>query len=131
MLVDAPASFSERTLTALDTSDLICLVTSASLPSLKATRRCLDLLAKLGVSPGRLRLILNYSANQAMEVDSAAAVLGRNPDFVLQKSEALDQAIASGRPLVTSDPNDPLVADLRTLSEAIVASVSAAVDRTT
>jgi len=131
VLVDAPASFSERTLTALDTSDLICLVTSASLPSLKATRRCLDLLAKLGVSPGRLRLILNYSANQAMEVDSAAAVLGRNPDFVLQKSEALDQAIASGRPLVTSDPNDPLVADLRTLSEAIVASVSAAVDRTT
>jgi hypothetical protein len=64
-----------------------------------------------------------------MPVDSAAAVLGRNPDFVLQKSEALDKAIASGRPLVTSDPGDALVADLRKLSEAIVASVSAAVDR--
>jgi pilus assembly protein CpaE len=131
VLVDAPASFSERTLTALDTSDLICLVTSASMPSLKATRRCLDLFDKLGVSPRRVRLILNYSAMHSMDVESAATVLGRNPDFVLKKSEALDQAITSGRPLVTSDPGDPLVADLRKLSEAIVASVSADVDRVT
>jgi len=129
VLVDAPASFSERTLTALDTSDLICLVTSASMPSLKATRRCLDLFDKLGVSPRRVRLILNYSAIHSMDVGSAATVLGRNPDFVLKKSEALDQAITSGRPLVTSDPGDPLVADLRKLSEAIVASVSSAVER--
>src|SRR3977135_3653320 len=42
VLIDAPASFTERTLTALDTSDLICLITSASLPSLTATRGCLD-----------------------------------------------------------------------------------------
>jgi pilus assembly protein CpaE len=130
VLVDAPASFSERTLTALDTSDLICLVTSASLPSLKATRRCLDLFNKIGVSPRRVRLILNYSATHPMDIDGAAGVLGRNPDFVMQKSETLDQAVSSGRPLVTSDPTDPLVADLRKLADAIVASVSVTVDRT-
>jgi len=64
-----------------------------------------------------------------MDVESAAKVLGRNPDFVLRKSEVLDAAIAIGRPLVTSDPADPLVGDLRKLAEAIVASVSAVVDR--
>ena len=131
VLIDAPASFSERTLTALDTSDLICLVTSASLPSLKATRRCLDLFDKLGVSAGRVRLILNYSTTHAIDIDLATTVLGRNPDFVMQKSESLDEAVSSGRPLVTSDPNDPLVADLRKLADAIMASVSAAVDRAT
>jgi Flp pilus assembly CpaE family ATPase len=99
------------------------------MPSLKATRRCLDLFDKLGVSQRRVRLILNYSAMHSMDVESAAAVLGRNPDFVLKKSDALDQAITSGRPLVTSDPGDPLVADLRKLSDAIVASVSSAVER--
>jgi pilus assembly protein CpaE len=130
VLVDAPASFSERTLTALDTSDLICLVTSASLPSLKATRRCLDLFNKIGVSPRRVRLILNYSATHPVDIDGAAGVLGRNPDFVMQKSETLDQAVSSGRPLVTSDPTDPLVADLRKLADAIVASVSVTADRT-
>ena len=119
VLIDAPASFSERTLTALDTSDLICLVTSASLPSIKATRGCLDLFDKLGVEPTRVKLILNYSTTHAMDIDTAASVLGRRPDFVVKRSDALDRAANSGRPLVTSDPTDPLVADLRKLPDAI------------
>ena len=121
VLIDAPASFNERTLTALDTSDLICLVTSASLPSLKATRGCLDLLDKLGVSADRVRLILNYSTTHAMDVDTAASVLGRRPDFVVQRSEGLDRAANSGRPLAASDPNDPLIADLRKMADSMVA----------
>jgi pilus assembly protein CpaE len=123
VLIDAPASFSERTLTALDTSDMICLVTSASLPSLKATRRCLGLFEKLGVAAGRVRLILNYSTTHAMDTESAARVLGRRPDFVVQRYESLDAAANSGRPLVTSDPTDPLVADLMNLADAIVAGI--------
>ena len=121
VLIDAPASFNERTLTALDTSDLICLVTSASLPSLKATRGCLDLVDKLGVSTDRVRLILNYSTTHAMDVDTAASVLGRRPDFVVQRSEGLDRAANSGRPLATSDPGDPLIADLRKMADSMVA----------
>ena len=121
VLIDAPASFSERTLTALDTSNLVCLVTSASLPSLKATRGCLDLFDKLGVAPTRIRLILNYSTAHSMEIDTAASVLGRRPDFVVQRSEGLDRAANSGRPLVTSDPSDPLVTDLKKMAEAMVA----------
>jgi pilus assembly protein CpaE len=123
VLIDAPASFSERTLTALDTSDMICLVTSASLPSLKATRRCLGLFEKLGVATGRVRLILNYSTTHAMDTEAATRVLGRRPDFVVQRYESLDAAANSGRPLVTSDPTDPLVADLTRLADAIVAGI--------
>jgi len=126
VLIDSPASFSERTLTALDTSDLICLVTSASLPSLKATQRCLDLFDKLGVDAGRVRLILNYSTTHVMDVKTAAGILGRKPDFVVQRSESLDRAANSGRPLVTSHPGDLLVADLMRLADWIVASVPAA-----
>jgi pilus assembly protein CpaE len=121
VIVDAPASFSERTLTALDTCDLIYLVTSGSLPSLKATRRCLVLFDTLGVSPGRVRLVLNHSTTRVIEIGSVAAVLGRRPDFEIQNSESLDHAASSGRPLVTADPADPLVADLRRLADSIVA----------
>jgi pilus assembly protein CpaE len=120
VLIDAPASFSERTLTALDTSDLICLVTSASLPSLKGTRGCLDMFDKLGLAADRVRLILNYSTAHSLDTGVAASVLGRRPDFVVQHSEGLDKAANSGRPLVTSDPTDPLVADLRKLADALV-----------
>jgi pilus assembly protein CpaE len=125
VLIDSPASFSERTLTALDTSDLICLITSASLPSLKATQRCLDLFDKIGVDSGRVRLILNYSTTHLMDVDTAAGILGRRPDFVVQRSESLDRAANLGQPLVTSDPGDVLVTDLKTLADCIAASVPA------
>jgi pilus assembly protein CpaE len=124
VLIDAPASFSERTLTALDTSDMICLVTSASLPSLKATRRCIGLFEKLGIAAERVRLILNYSTTHAMEAEAAARVLGRRPDFIVQRYESLDAAANSGRPLVTSDPTDPLVADLTRLADALVAGIA-------
>jgi pilus assembly protein CpaE len=123
VLIDAPASFSERTLTALDTSDLICLVTSGSLPSLKATRGCLDLFDKLRVEADRVRLILNYSTTHAIDIDTATSVLGRRPDFVVQHSDSLDRAANSGRPLVTADPNDPLIADLRKLVDAMATKV--------
>jgi pilus assembly protein CpaE len=128
VLIDAPASFSERTLTALDTSDMICLVTSASLPSLKATRRCLGLFEKLGIATARVRLILNYSTTHAMDTEAAARVLGRRPDFIVQRYESLDAAANSGRPLVTSDPTDPLVADLTKLADAIVAGIPVSSD---
>jgi pilus assembly protein CpaE len=123
VLIDAPASFSERTLTALDTCDLICLVTSGSLPSLKATRRCLGLFDTLGVEPQRVRLILNISTKHAIDTAAAAKLLGRHPDFVIQNSESLDRAASSGRPLVTADPDDPLVKHLRKLADSIVTSV--------
>ena len=129
VLVDAPPSFGERTLTALDTSDLICLVTSASLPSLRATRRCLDLFDKLDVVARRVYLILNYSATSALDIDMATIVLGRRPDFVMQNSESLDWAASSGRPLVTADPSDPLVTDLRKLADAIMAGVPVTADQ--
>jgi pilus assembly protein CpaE len=123
VLVDAPASFSERTLTALDTCDLICLVTSGSLPSLKATRRCLVLFDTLGVSSDRVRLILNHSTPHPTDLGSVATVLGRRPDFVIAHSPGLEQAANTGRPLVTSDLSDPLVADLGKLADSILASV--------
>lgn len=125
VLIDAPASFTERTLTALDASDLICLVTSASLPSLRATRACLDLFRKLGVADDRVLLTLNDSTAHAMGLDVVRGVLGRHPDFALKRSESLDRAANAGQPLVTSAPNDPLVADLRRLADLLAASAVA------
>jgi pilus assembly protein CpaE len=125
VLIDAPASFTERTLTALDASDLICLVTSASLPSLRATRACLDLLKKLGGADDRVLLTLNDSTNHAMGLDVVRGVLGRHPDFSIKRSDSLDRAANAGQPLVSSDPDDPLVADLRRLADLLTTSAAA------
>jgi pilus assembly protein CpaE len=120
VLIDAPASLTERTLTALDISDVIFLVTSGSLPALKATRRCLDLFEKLGVAPSRVHLILNDTTVRAVEPKVAAGVLGRPPDFVIRWSEGMDAAANNGRPLVTADPDGPFAADLRLVASLLL-----------
>jgi pilus assembly protein CpaE len=123
LLIDSPASLNERTLTALDAGDLICVVTSASLPSLRATRGCLDLFGKLGHTQKRVFLIVNDSTSHAMDMDSVASVLGRRPDFVVARSEGLDRAANEGQALVSSDPKDPLVDDLRKLADELASAV--------
>jgi hypothetical protein len=80
----------------------------------------------LGVSPERVRLILNNSTTQSTDFAEVAGVLGRRPDFVIQYSQSLDRAAGHGRPLVSADPADPLVADLRNLVDSILISVPVA-----
>jgi len=122
-IIDAPASLTERTLTALDISDIIFLVTSGSLPSLKATRRCLDLFEKLGVAASRVHLVLNDTTVRAVEPKVAAGILGRTPDFVIAWSEGMDTAANDGRPLVTTDPRGPFAGDLRQVVDMLVPPV--------
>lgn len=125
VLVDAPASFSERTLTAIHACDMLCLVTSASRPALRATKDCLAMLDKMRLPINRIRLILNHTTEHSMDLESAAAVLGRLPDFVIPRSEHLDVAMNSGLPLAISHPSDSMVSDLRILAGAIASAFPA------
>lgn len=124
VLVDAAASFSETTLTAIHASDLLLLVTSASRPALRATRDCLSMLEGMGLPVGgSIGLILNNATQHSIDLEGASTVLGRRPDFVVPRSENLDVAVNTGLPLVTSHPTDSIIGDLRTLAGAVAAPV--------
>lgn len=129
VLIDVPASFTERTLMALDACDLICLITSPSLPALRATRDCLLVFEKMGLPADRVRLILNHSTTHAVGVEVATRVLGRKPDFIVPRSENLDHAANTGRPVVTTDPADPIVSNLEDLASTIVAALPSGIDK--
>jgi len=119
VVIDTPASFTERTLLAIDASDLICLVTSPSLPSMKATLDCMKVFGKLGVAEPKMLLVYNHSTTDGASIDQAVKFFGRAPDFVVPRSINLDHAANSGRPLVESNPPDPWVADLKGLAGKI------------
>jgi len=123
VLIDTPASFTERTLLALDTADLVCLVTSPSLPSLKVTRDCMKVFDKLKIPPSRVLLIYNHCSTSGASREDAAKFFGRMPDCVVPRSENLDHAGNSGRPLAESSPDDPCVEDLKELANHIMAEL--------
>ncbi|MBP2673248.1 MAG: hypothetical protein H6Q84_88 [Deltaproteobacteria bacterium] len=59
IIVDTSHQFEERTLTALDAADTILLVTLLNIPSLRSTKKCLELFARIGFRDDNVRLVLS------------------------------------------------------------------------
>ena len=59
IIVDTSHHFEQRTLTALEASDIILLVTLLNLPSLKSTKKCLELFGRVGFRAENVRLVLS------------------------------------------------------------------------
>lgn len=59
VIVDTSTHLSDATLAAIDASDLMIVVTLQDIPSIVSTRRFLDLVPKLKISPQRILLVMN------------------------------------------------------------------------
>ena len=87
VVVDTPGTINEVVAAALCEADVILLVTSLEMSSIKDTKTAVRVLGSLGVDSGRIRLVINDST-------SASAI---TPD---------DVAEATGLPVATSIPHD-------------------------
>lgn len=78
IIVDTGANFDGKTITALDNSDLILLVTIVNLPAIRNCQRCLDLFERLGYEKEKTKIILNrYMENDEIKVEDVEDVLER------------------------------------------------------
>lgn len=78
IVVDTDANFDGKTITALDNSDLLFLVTCINLPALRNCQRCLDLFDKLGYSSDKVQVLVNrYMENDEIKADDAEKVLNK------------------------------------------------------
>src|SRR2546427_6244250 len=71
VVIDAPASFSQQVLAAMDVADAAVIVTAAHLPSLKATKESLEVLEKLAYPKERTGLVVNLTSESAAAMDHA------------------------------------------------------------
>jgi pilus assembly protein CpaE len=103
ILVDSPPSLSEHILAAVDTADLVWVVSGPSRAELTATGELLKLLGRLEVPPSHQLLILDQNRPD-IAIDDPAAILGRRPDLTIPFSADIMEAVDSGTPLAQSDP---------------------------
>ncbi|MBI5419071.1 MAG: AAA family ATPase [Deltaproteobacteria bacterium] len=76
VIVDTPHQFDEKTLTALEMSDTVLLVTLLNLPSLKNTQRSIELFCRLGFLDERVRLVLSrYLPNEEISKESIEGIM--------------------------------------------------------
>ena len=97
----APAHLDALTLSILDLSDLIVVVTDAITPSVLGARRFLDLCAAQGLTPDRQRVVLNrYQGNEGnLDLDTVERQLGTKVSHVVPEERLAIVAANSGVPL--------------------------------
>lgn len=110
VIVDAPSGLGESTLNLLDVSRRVLLVTAATVASLRATKRFLELAAKMDFPENKLVLILSgYRKDNDAQVEEIEHHLGW-PIAITVPSDPLATALAlnQGQPILCRDRNHPV-----------------------
>ena len=124
VFVDLPANFSEQTLTAIDTSSQVCVITSPRLASMKAARECLETLDKIGYPRQRVMLVANLVAEQA-DRDHIATFFRRPPDAAVAYAQLFETAADAGSPVVVKFPGSEATAQIAALTRTVTDAADA------
>ena len=107
IVVDAPSGLSEATLSLLDIAHRVLLLTAASLASLRATKRFLELAVRMGFPQGKIILVLSgYRKGADIPVEDIERHLSW-PVAAMLPSDPLAMALAlsQGQPIILRDHN--------------------------
>jgi pilus assembly protein CpaE len=132
VIVDTSKSFSPPTMAAFEQSDLIFLVTTADLPSLRNIKRCMPLLERtIPDSSERVRLLVNrFQDDDLITTDDIQRTLGLPVYWTIANDyDAVMRSINSGRPIVT-DVSSAYAHDVKALGAELAGLAPEAVART-
>jgi pilus assembly protein CpaE len=122
VIVDTPHQFDEKTLTALEMSDTVLLVTLLNLPSLKNTQRSIELFARLGFLDERVKLVLSrYLPNEEISRESIEGIMNL-PVFhaVPNDYPTVLSSINRGKLLSEIAPDKEVTLSFRRMAELLV-----------
>ncbi len=105
VVVDTPGAFNELVATALEAANIILLVTSMDIASIKDTALALEMLRAASVSEDKVKLIINHStASNSLRPEDVERVL----DYVVFWRIPYDVAVSNsnqlGQPIVLAKP---------------------------
>ncbi|HHY46597.1 MAG TPA: AAA family ATPase [Firmicutes bacterium] len=121
IVVDTAQSFSENVLSALDTADVILLVTTLEIPSIKNTRMCLDLMKSLRYPEEKTKIVVNRSSREiGINPREVEKTLGRTVDVhVPSDGRVVVPSVNSGVPFVMAAPGSAIARSIRDLARSL------------
>ncbi|MCC6299749.1 MAG: response regulator [Anaerolineales bacterium] len=127
VVVDTSAYLTDNTLAAIDLSDLIVLVTSQDIPSIKNCRLFLDLLQTMGVERDRVLFVMNrFDRRVNITPDRVAENLKQEISAVIPLDEqTVVKAVNRGVPFVLDGKNQPAGRGILSLAESVRAKMTA------
>jgi pilus assembly protein CpaE len=127
VIVDTPSLLTDSTLSAIDVSDLVVLVTTQDIPAIKNCRLFLDLLQTLGVERDRILFVMNrYDKRINITPDRVAENLKQEVASVIPLDEqTVTKAVNRGIPFVLESRNQPAARGVFSLAEQVRGRVAA------
>jgi pilus assembly protein CpaE len=119
VVIDTHKFFDEFTIKALDASDSILVLFTADIPSMYNTRRCLDIIQRLGYGEDKVKLVANRcDATNEIELEEFEKTVNypifwRIPN---QDYETIKKSINLGKPLSEMVPRSKTSLSFRDLS---------------
>lgn len=127
VVVDTAPLLTDVTLATIDVSDLIVLVTTQDIPSIKNCRLFLDLLQTLGVERDRILFIMNrYDKRINITPERVAENLKQEVALTIPLDEATaTKAVNRGVPFAIDNKNQPVARGVLSLAENVRARIAA------
>jgi pilus assembly protein CpaE len=127
VIVDTAALLTDATLSAIDVSDLIVLVTTQDIPAIKNCRLFLDLLQTLGIERDRILFVMNrYDKRINITPDRVTENLKQEIVSIIPLDEATaTKAVNRGVPFVLESKNQPAARGVFSLAENVRARIAA------
>ena len=127
VIVDTSSYLTEITLSAIDISDLIVLVTTQDIPSIKNCRLFLDLMQTMGIGRERILFTMNrFDKRINITPERVAENLKQEVASVIPLDEqTVTKAVNRGVPFVLDSKNQPATRGIFSLAEGVRARVAA------
>jgi pilus assembly protein CpaE len=127
VVVDCASLLTDVTLAAIDVSDLVILITTQDIPSIKNCRLFLDLSQTLGIDRERILFTMNrYDKRINITPERVAENLKQEVSSVIPLDEAtVMKAVNRGVPFVLDSKNQPASRGIFSLAENVRARISA------
>jgi pilus assembly protein CpaE len=127
VVVDCASLLTDVTLSAIDVSDLVVLITTQDIPSIKNCRLFLDLSQTLGIERDHILFIMNrYDKRINITPERVAENLKQEVSSVIPLDEAtVMKAVNRGVPFVLDSKNQPATRGIFSLAENVRARISA------
>lgn len=121
VIVDATKEFDDNVAVAVERSHQVLFVTEMVIPSLKNSRRAIDLFQRVGVHQANIRLILNrHIKSKVIDVEAVEKALGMKVFWTLPNDyQTAISAINQGVSIITSAPKTDLARSYHGLAERL------------
>lgn len=121
VVIDPQHTFDSITLAALDQVDEILMVLTLDIPAIRSAQRTLAIFDRLGYPRHKVRIVVNRWSKQIdLDLRQVERYLGeRVTGFITSDYRTAVNSINLGQPIVESEPQSRIAAEIRQLAAAI------------